>query len=136
LGILSRRVEHALDVPIERPHEQLSSAAGGVTKKSTRLRPAFSDRSYDSEARAATLRGCWRRCFKDHSGNVVVAPDSFANVNGLEFVKAEFELVRQLLSFESKLDTSTSTGEIVNGAMVNGRTLNQYPRRVINLDAL
>jgi hypothetical protein len=95
-----------------------------------------SDRSYDSEARAATLGGCWWWCFKDHSGNAILAPDSFANVNSSEFVKAKFELVRQLLGFESKLDTSTCTGEIVNGAMVNGGTLNQDPRRVISPCAL
>jgi hypothetical protein len=57
-------------------------------------------------------------------------------VNSPEVVQAEFEPVRQLLGFESKLDANTGTGEIVNGAMVNGRVLNQDPRRAISLGAL
>ena len=95
-----------------------------------------SDRSYYSETRAATLGGCWRWCFKDHSGNIVLAPDSFADVNSSEVVEAKFEPVWQLLGFESKLDANTRTGEIVNGAMVNGRVLNQDPRWAISLGAL
>jgi hypothetical protein len=57
-------------------------------------------------------------------------------VNSSEVVEAKFEPVWQLLGFESKLDANTRTGEIVNGAMVNGRVLNQDPRWAISLGAL
>ena len=48
------------------------------------------------------------------SCNIVLAPDRFADVNGTEIVEAKIELVRQLLSFKSKLDAKAETRKIVN----------------------
>jgi hypothetical protein len=77
---------------------------------------------------------CWQS-FKGDASNVILAPDSFANVKRSEVIQAEFEFIRQLLGFESKLDANTSGGEIVNSTMVNGRVLNRDPCRVISLGA-
>jgi len=92
--------------------------------------------SYDSELRPSALGGFFRWRFKDHPGDVVLAPDGFANVNRLEVVQTEFEPIRQLLGYESKLDANTDAGEIVDGAMVNGRAVNQDPRRMVSPGAL
>ena len=67
---------------------------------------------------------------------MVVAPYSFANVEGSEIVRAKFELVGQLLSFESKLDTNAIAGKIVNSAMVNGRAMNRDFCREVSLGSL
>ena len=93
-------------------------------------------RSYDSKLRPPNLRGFWRWRFKDDTGNVVLTPDRFTDVNRSEVVQAKLELIRQLLGFKSKLDTNTKAGEIVNSAMVNCRPVNQDPCRVISLGAL
>jgi hypothetical protein len=53
----------------------------------------------------------------------------------LEAVQAKFELIRQLFGFEGKFDTDASTREIVNGAMVNDRAVNQDPSRVVSFGA-
>ena len=101
-----------------------------------RFQKTKTSRSDDSKLPPPTLGGfCWGR-FKDDTGNVVLAPDRSANVERAKVVQAEFELVRQSLGYESKLDTNTNAGEIVNSAMVNGRTVNQDPCRVISLGAL
>jgi hypothetical protein len=106
---------------------------------SLRIRPLSkrhgASRFYDSKLRPTTLRGCWRWCFKGDSGNVVLSPNSSANVNCLEAVQAKFELIRQLFGFEGKFDTDASTREIVNGAMVNDRAVNQDPSRVVSFGA-
>lgn len=46
-------------------------------------------------------------------------------MNSSEIVEAKIERVRQLVSFEGKLDTKAETCEIVNGAVVHGLILNQ-----------
>jgi hypothetical protein len=92
-------------------------------------------RFYDFKLRPTALRGCWRGCFKGYAGNVVLTPDSSANVDCLEAVQAKLELIRQLFGFKSKFDTDASTREIVNGAMVNDRAVNQDPSRVVSFGA-
>ena len=101
-----------------------------------RCQKTNTSRAYDSKLRAPTLRGFFWWRFKDDSGNVVLAPDSSAQVKRAEVVQAKFEPIRQSLGYESKLDTNTNAGEIVNSAMVNGRAVNQNPCRVVSLCAL
>jgi hypothetical protein len=69
---------------------KLTRGAGQIIVKR-----ACASSCYDSELRPTTLRGCWRWCLKNDSGHVVLAPDSFANVNCLEVVQAKFELIGQ-----------------------------------------
>jgi hypothetical protein len=78
---------------------------------------------------------CWQS-FEGDASNVILAPDSLANVKRSEVVQAKFEPVRQLLGFERKLDANTSAGEIVNSTMVNGRVVNRDLCRVISFGAL
>ena len=77
-----------------------------------------------------------RRLFEGDSRNVVLAPDRFADVNSVEIVEAKVESVRQLVSFESKLDAKAETRKIVNGAMVHGLILNQELSGVVRPGAL
>ena len=57
--------------------------------------------------------------------NIVLAPDRFTDVSSSENVEAKIERVRQLVSFEGKLNTKAETCKIVNRAMVYGLILNQ-----------
>lgn len=77
-----------------------------------------------------------RRLFEGDSRDVFFSPDRFTDVNSSEIVEAKIESIRQLVSFESKLDAKTETGQIVNGAMVHGLTLNQDPSGVEHPGAL
>jgi hypothetical protein len=91
---------------------------------------------YNSEFCPPACRGLLRWLFEGDSRNVVLAPDRFADVNSLEIVEAKIERVRQLISFESKLDAKAETRQIVDGAMVHGLILNQDLSGVIRLGAL
>ena len=91
---------------------------------------------YDSELCPPVCGGHLRRLFEGDSRDVFFSPDRFTDVNSSEIVEAKIESIRQLVSFESKLDAKTETGQIVNGAMVHGLTLNQDPSGVEHPGAL
>jgi len=70
------------------------------------------------------------------SCNIVLAPDRFADVNSSEIVEAKIERVRQLISFEGKLNTKAETCKIVNSAMVHSLILHQDLSGVVRPGAL
>ena len=80
---------------------------------------------YNSELCPPACRGPSRWLLEGYSRNIVLAPDRFTDMNSSEIVEAKIERVRQLVSFEGKLNTKTETCKIVNGAMVHGLILNQ-----------
>jgi len=59
---------------------------------------------------------------KRNPGYVVFSPNGFAGVDGPEIVKAEFEIVRQLVGLKGQFNTKAAVGAIVHDAKICGVT--------------